>query len=48
MVQPEFRVAQATERFDAAGNLVDGETRERLRAFLVALVDWTKLVSRRD
>ena len=48
MVQPEFRVAHATERFDAASNLVDSETRERLRAFLVALVDWTKLVSRRD
>ena len=44
MVQPELRVPQAGSRFDGAGNLVDAELRERLRAFVAALVDWARLV----
>jgi chromate reductase len=44
MVQPELRVPQAGAKFDAAGNLVDTELRERLRAFVAALVDWARLV----
>jgi chromate reductase len=31
-------------RFDAAGNLIDAELRQRLRAFVAALVDWARLV----
>jgi chromate reductase len=45
MVQPELRVAQAGQMFDAAGNLVNAELRERLRAFVAALVDWARLVT---
>jgi chromate reductase, NAD(P)H dehydrogenase (quinone) len=48
MVQPELRVAQAGTKFDAAGNLVDAELRERLRAFVAALIDWARLVGSRD
>ncbi|MFH0917280.1 MAG: NAD(P)H-dependent oxidoreductase [bacterium] len=46
MVQPELRVAQAGKKFDAAGILVDAELRERLRAFVAALVVWAQLVGR--
>jgi chromate reductase len=48
MVQPELRVPQAGTKFDAAGNLVDAELRERLRAFVAALVDWARLVGDRS
>jgi len=48
MVQPELRVPNAGQRFDAAGNLLDAELRERLRAFVAALVDWARLVGSRD
>lgn len=44
MVQPEFRLTNAGERFDAEGRLVDEELRERLRAFLTALAEWVRLV----
>lgn len=46
MVQPELRVAQAGQKFDAAGGLVDAELRERLRVFVAALVAWARLVGR--
>jgi chromate reductase len=45
MVQPELRVPNAGQRFDAEGRLVDEELRERLRAFVAALVEWARLVS---
>ncbi len=48
MVQPELRVAQAGREFDAEGNLVSAELRERLRAFVAALVDWARLVGSKD
>ena len=48
MVQPELRVPQAGREFDAAGNLASAELRERLRAFVAALVDWARLVGSRD
>lgn len=48
MVQPELRVPNAGTKFDAVGNLVDAELRERLRAFVAALVDWARLVGSRD
>ena len=47
MVQPELRVPNAGTKFDAVGNLVDAELRERLRAFVAALVDWARLVGSR-
>ena len=44
MVQPELRVPMAGQKFDAAGELTDEQLRDRLAAFLVALVEWTRLV----
>jgi chromate reductase len=47
MIQPELRVPLAGEKFDENGRLLDEELRERLGLFLVALVDWAKLVGGR-
>jgi chromate reductase len=44
MVQPELRVPNAGEEFDAEGKLIDGDLRERLRAYVAALVEWAQLV----
>jgi len=44
MGQPELRVTNAGQRFDAEGRLIDEELRERLRVYLGALVEWTRLV----
>ncbi|NLE11039.1 MAG: NAD(P)H-dependent oxidoreductase [Actinobacteria bacterium] len=44
MAQPELRVTKAAERFDSEGALTDEELRERLRAYLAALVEWARLV----
>jgi chromate reductase len=44
MAQPELRVPNAGQRFDAEGRLTDDELRERLRVYLVALVEWARLV----
>jgi chromate reductase len=44
MAQPELRVPNAGQRFNGDGVLIDEELRERLRAYLAALVDWTRLV----
>ena len=38
---PEVMVANATERFDASGKLIDEKTRELVARQLQALVDWT-------
>lgn len=46
MAQPELRVTGAAQRFDDEGTLIDEELRERLRAYLAALVDWARLVGR--
>lgn len=46
MAQPELRVSNAGQRFDEAGVLVDEELRARLRTYLAALVEWTRLVGR--
>jgi len=46
MGQPELRVTNAGQRFDAEGRLIDEELRERLHAYLAALVEWTRLVRR--
>lgn len=42
--KPELFIAQAEEKFDAQGKLIDPETRQRLRALLEALVTWTQRV----
>jgi chromate reductase, NAD(P)H dehydrogenase (quinone) len=39
--QPEVMIAQAHQKFDEQGKLKDNETRERIRALVQALVDWT-------
>lgn len=46
MAQPELRVTNAGQRFDEKGALVDEELRERLRAYVAALIDWARLVGR--
>lgn len=45
MAQPELRVTNAGQRFDESGALIDAELRERLRTYVVALVEWARLVS---
>jgi chromate reductase len=45
MAQPEFRLPNAGEKCDANGDLTDQEQRERLRAYLVALVGWARRVT---
>ncbi len=46
MSQPELRVTNAGQIFDAVGVLIDEELRERLRVYMAALVDWARLVGR--
>ena len=48
MVQPELRVPLAARKFDSEGELTDEQIRTRLAAFLVALVDWSRLVAGRE
>jgi hypothetical protein len=38
----------ATERFDADGNLIDGDTRQQVRDLLVALEAWTRRLRQSD
>jgi chromate reductase len=40
--QPEVMIANASKRFDAAGNLTDETTRDLIRQLLQNLVDWTR------
>lgn len=42
MLKPEFALAGAGEKFDAAGRLVDEATRQRLAEFLQALAVWSQ------
>jgi chromate reductase len=41
--KPELFITQAREKFGAHGQLLDRETRERLRALLEALIAWARL-----
>lgn len=41
---PEVLVAQAQQKFDAEGNLIDEDTRARIQRLLKALVTWTQRV----
>jgi hypothetical protein len=43
MPEPQLLIAFLRQKFDAeTGDLVDKETRDRLRHFLSALVEWTQ------
>ena len=43
--QPEVMIANASQRFDAEGNLTDEATKEFIRQLLQSLVDWTRRIS---
>ena len=45
MAQPEFRLPKAGEKCDENGVLSDEEQRQRLAAYIAALVDWAQLVT---
>jgi chromate reductase len=40
--KPEVMIGNASQRFDEAGNLVDPETRKRIRGLLESLVSWAR------
>ena len=44
--QPEVMIGNAATRFDAAGNLTDEATRDRIRRLLESLVTWTRRLQR--
>ena len=43
--QPEVMIANASQRFDAQGNLTDDATKDFIRQLLQSLVDWTRRIS---
>ena len=44
--QPEVMIANAAERFDKEGNLTDEKTKEFIGKQLVALVEWTRRLTK--
>lgn len=42
--QPEVMIANASERFDAEGNLTDDTTKDFIRQLLQSLVNWTQRI----
>jgi chromate reductase len=42
--QPEVMIGNASERFDAEGNLTDDQTKEFIRQLLKNLADWTRRI----
>jgi chromate reductase len=42
--QPEVMIGNASERFDAEGNLTHDQTKEFIRQLLQNLVDWTRRI----
>jgi len=47
MPEPQMLIPFSRQKLDAeTGDLVDEETRERLRRFLMALVEWSERVGR--
>ncbi len=44
--KPEVFIPHAAEKFDAHGRLMDGETRQRIRALVEALIVWTHRLKR--
>ena len=43
--QPEVMIGNASERFDAEGNLIDDATKEFIRQLLQNLVEWTRRIA---
>ena len=43
--QPEVMIANASQRFDAQGNLTDDATKDFIRQLLQSLVDWTRRIT---
>jgi len=43
--QPEVMIGNASERFDAEGNLTDDTTKDFIRQLLQGLVSWTRRIS---
>ena len=43
--QPEVMIANASQHFDAQGNLTNDATKEFIRQLLQNLVDWTRRIS---
>jgi hypothetical protein len=41
MPEPQMLIPFSHQKFDETGDLVDEETRDRLRRFLSALAEWT-------
>jgi hypothetical protein len=41
MPDPQMLIPLSRQKFDESGDLVDEETRDRLRRFLSALAEWT-------
>jgi chromate reductase len=42
--QPEVMIGNASERFDAAGNLTDDTTKDFIRQLLQSLLSWTRRI----
>jgi chromate reductase len=42
--QPEVMIGNASQRFDAAGNLTDDTTKDLIRQLLQGLVEWTRRI----
>ena len=43
--QPEVMIGNASERFDAEGNLTDEKTKDFIRQLLESLVNWTRQIA---
>ena len=43
--QPEVMIGNASERFDAHGNLTDETTKDYIRRLLQSLADWTRQIA---
>jgi chromate reductase len=48
MPEPQILISNARELFDENGDLVDEQTRERMRRFLDALVEWTERLTQHE
>ena len=46
--QPEVMIGNASERFDAAGNLTDDTTKDFIRKLLQTLVEWTRRIGQSE
>lgn len=43
--RPEVMIANASQRFDAQGNLIDADTRQHIQRLLESLVQWVRRLS---